>query len=103
MNRIGGVDALAHDPTRSRPTDKGVVMSRPTKAIDRIDVENVGRVRRRELFVPGFTNDAEPTHLTRSFLGMTALCGYYPIEFIGESPSGDWCNACVTESESIEE
>lgn len=84
---------------------------RPDKAIsiDRIvdepvdmGVQQVASVRAGERFVPGYTNDTDRTHLTRTFFGMTALCGYYPVELCGDSPSGEWCEECLSIADGYE-
>lgn len=79
-------------------------MGRPNKAInietiinepEEVGIGLVNKVRAKKMFVPGYTKNEDPTHLTKSFLGQAALCGEYPIDYIGDSPSNKWCKKCL--------
>jgi hypothetical protein len=80
----------------SERPDTAITLDKP----DVVTVADVRSVRDGSAFVPGFTDKADPTHLTTGFLKMTALCGHYPVEIIGDSPSGVWCADCVAEAKA---
>jgi len=43
---------------------------------------------------PGYETGSNVVHLTRTLLGMTSLCGYYPVDMIGVPDDPLICPDC---------
>lgn len=49
---------------------------------------------RPKRFEPGFQTDSKVVHFTRTLMGMTAVCGHYPVDMIGVPKDAELCHAC---------